>query len=158
MNWTGILAYRANHRDITSVINATEIPVTHFSVNGGAKRIIELASADDISFSLELSAAKNYKNISLFLPPARKFEWLDLCEVAFHDLPLAISFSTFANNGKANTHTFNLLCENAKITELPSKVSDPVAGATVLAVRMSLPAPKILHGFYQGGEFVEEAE
>jgi hypothetical protein len=158
MNWTGVFSYRARHREIDSVLNAAVVPVTHFSVNGGAQRVVDLGATDDISFVIEFAQARNYKNISLYLPPARNFEWLDLTEVAMHGLPLSISFSTAGTIGEKTAQTFELLCENARITEPPSRLSDVVAKTLVLVVRLSLPETKILHGSLQGGNLVETEE
>jgi hypothetical protein len=45
------------------------IPVHSFMVDGGANRIITLASTDDISIMSELEQARSFKNVTLFLSP-----------------------------------------------------------------------------------------
>jgi hypothetical protein len=54
MNWTGFLHYKAKHKDIDSELKALFVPVLLFAVKGGAKRIIDLTSTDDISLVSEL--------------------------------------------------------------------------------------------------------
>src|SRR5215217_2674329 len=153
--WSGYLSYKATHIDIDSVLKSTMVPVKQFSVKGGTMRNVNLTGADDISVALEIEQAKSFKNISLYLPRTRGFEWHNLWEIAEHDLPVSISFFTTGSRGKTLTHQFNLLCETAKIMERPIKFHD-WDKSDVLRVNFSLPDIRIVHGSKQGGDFVEE--
>ncbi len=153
--WKGTLTYRAKHTDIDSVIGAQFVPVTQFSVKGGAKRWIDLNITDDISLVSEFEQARSFKNIALYLPRTKGFEWHQLWEIADHGLPVTIAFFTSGNIGKTVKHQFTLISQNAKITGQPTRMPD-WSGAEVLRVELSLPEIKLVHGTYQGSEFVEE--
>lgn len=156
IEWSGFLTYKARHSDIDSVLKASFVPVSFFMVKGGAKRIIDLTSTDDISLVSEFEQARSFKNVALYLSPTQNFEWLDLTEVAIHKLPISIAFFTFGNIGNANIHQFKLLCKNAKITEMPGQRWDSVAKVNVLVVNFELPETRLIHGSNQGDEIVEE--
>ena len=153
--WEGYFGYKAKHKDIDSVLNASFIPVSYFSVKGGAKRIIDLSATDDLSLVSEFEQARSFKNISLFLPPTKNFEWLDLTEISIHHLPVIIYFFAQGKVGKTITHEFTLSCKNAEITESPSKKTNG-GKEIVLKVEMSLPEIRLIHNSPQGGEFVQE--
>ena len=153
--WKGYLTYKAKHMDIDSMLKGSFVAVSSFAVRGGAKRKIDLTTADDISLVSEFEQARSYKNISLFLPPARDFEWHHLYEISHHNLPLAMTFFASGNVGSTVKHQLTLHCKNAQITEQPAKGTDWSNGA-ILKVSMTLPESELIHGSYQGNEFVEE--
>lgn len=153
--WIGTLTYRAKHTDIDSVLSSSFVPVTQFAVKGGAKRQVDLNLADDISVVSEFEQARMYKNISLYLPRTKGFEWHHLWEIAHHRLPLTIAFFTSGSIGKTVKHQFTLISENAKITDSPVKQLD-WSNREMLKVSLSLPETKLIHGSYQGSDLVEE--
>ena len=153
--WSGFLTYRAKHTDIDSELKGSFVPVSQFAVKGGAKRKIDLTSTDDISLVSEFEQARSFKNISLYLPRTKGFEWHHLWEIADHDLPVSIAFFTSGNIGRTVKHQFTLVCQNARITEQPVKEPD-WGKSEVLRVNLSLPEIKLVHGSFQQSEFVEE--
>lgn len=153
--WSGFLSYKAQHADIDSVLKSNWVPVKSFSVQGGTVRRVDLSTTSDVGVALEIEQSRSYKNLSLFLPRTRGFEWHHLWEIADHGLPVAISFFTSGSIGNTPVHQFNLSCRTAKITSQPMKLSDWDKN-DVLKVSFSLPDIKIVHGSKQGGQFVEE--
>lgn len=125
-------------------------------VEGGAKRTINLTSADDISLVSEFEQARSFKNIWLYLAPAQNFEWLDLTKVAFHKLPISIAFFTFGNIGNTPVRSLKILCTNAKINEIPDKRWDSAAKSKMLVVKFALPETRLIYHTRQGKEVVEE--
>jgi hypothetical protein len=153
--WEGYFGYKAKHTDIDSVLKAEFLPVSYFGVNGGAKRIIDLTSADDLSLVSEFEQARSFKNISLYLPSTKNFEWLDLTEISIHRLQFVMYFFTQGKIGQTITHEFTLGCKNAQIIDSPDKKTD--GGKLVLQVRMSLPETTLTHGSQQGNSFEQES-
>lgn len=153
--WSGFFGYKAAHKDIDSVLKGTFIPVSYFSVKGGASRVIDLTASDDLSLVSELEQARNFKNISLFLQPTQNFEWLDLTEISIHRLQFSMFFFAQGKIKETLTHEFTLSCKNAEIVESPGKFTDGGKG-TVLRVSMTLPETKLTHGSIQNGELVRE--
>jgi len=153
--WTGFLSYKAKHTDIDSELKGSFVPVKLFSVKGGAKRVVDFTSADDISLVSEFEQARSFKNISLFLPRTRGFEWHHLWEIAEHGLPVSMTFFTSGNIGKTVSRQFTLVCKNAKISETPVKQQD-WDKSDVLKINLTLPETKLIHGSFRESEFVEE--
>jgi len=153
--WSGFLSFKATNPEIDSVIKSAMVPVKKFSVKGGTVRQVDLNGNDDVSVALEIHEAKRFGNISLYLPRTGGFEWHQLWEIAEHDLPVSFSFFTTGSIGKTLTHQFNLISQNAKITEQPFKYSD-WDSQDVLRVNFTMPDIRIVHGLRQGAEFVEE--
>lgn len=152
--WSGFLSYKAVNAEIDSVIKNAMVPVKKFSVKGGTIQEVDLSGNDDIKVSMEVLEAKMFRNISLYLPRSNGFEWHQLWEIAEHDLTLSLSFFASGKIGKTTTHQFNIISENAKITEKPIRYSD-WDSRDVLRVNFSLPDLRIVHGSQQGGEYVE---
>lgn len=153
--WTGFLSYKAKHADINSELKGSFVPVTQFSVKGGAKRKVDLTITDDLSLVSEFEQARSFKNISLYLSRTKGFEWHHLWEIADHGLPVSIAFFASGNIGRIVKHQFTLICQNAKITEQPAKEPD-WGKCEVLRVNLSLPEIKLVHGSYQNTEFVQD--
>jgi hypothetical protein len=153
--WSGYLSYVAQNAEIDSVIKSAWVPVKKFSVKGGTARDVDLGAGDGVSVALEMEEAKRFRNISLFLPPGRGFEWHQLWEIAEHGLPVSLSFFTSGSVGKTLTHQFNLMSDNARISEAPIKFSD-WDSRDVLKVNFALTDIKIVHGSRQGSHFAEE--
>jgi hypothetical protein len=153
--WTGFLSYKAKHTDIDSELKGSFVPVAQFAVKGGAKRKINFNLTDDISLVSEFEQARSFKNISLYLPRTKGFEWHNLWEIAEHGLPVSIAFFTSGNVGQTVKHQFTLVCQNAQITDQPSREID-WGNNDVLRVSLSLPDIKLVHGSFQQSEFVQE--
>ena len=154
-NWSGYFIYKAEHKDIGSVLKGSFIPVSIFSVKGGTKRVVNLNGTDDLSLVSELEQARSFKNISLFLPPTTNFEWLDLNEISIHRLQFSMSFYVRGEVGKTLTHEFTLSSKNAKIIGLPGKMTEG-RKRTVLKVSIELSETKLTHGSPEGGKVVHE--
>lgn len=154
MNWTGYLHYKAKHTDIDSVLSALFVSVLYFHVSGGAQRLIDLTSTDDISLVSEFEQARTFKNLVLYVPPADDFEWLDLKEISIHGLPVSIKFIAFGGVGNTVTQSFILAAKNAKVTEPPAKRTSNAK--PVLEVKLAIPDARLIHSSYHGGNTVDE--
>ena len=153
--WSGYLSFKAVNPEIDSVIKNTWVRVKKFSVKGGTIQEVDLGGSDDIKLSMEVLEAKTFKNISLYLPRSNGFEWHQLWEIAEHDLTVSLSFFAAGKVGNTTTHQFNVLSDNAKITEKPVRFSD-WDSRDVLRVNFSMPDIRIVHGSRQGAELVEK--
>lgn len=154
--WSGFLSYKAKHTDIESELAGSFVPINYFAVKGGANRLIDLTSADDISLVSELEQARKLRNITIYLPPSKNFEWMHFNEIAFHNLPLNFALFTSGNIGKTVTHQFTLACRNAGISEQPKQKADGASGNNVLMVNLTINDSQLTHGFRNGSDFVEE--
>ena len=154
--WGGYLNYKAKHKDIESVLKGSFVPVNYFSVTGGAKRIIDLTTTDDISLVSEFEQARSFKNIIFYLAPGSNFEWLDFTEASIHQLPVSIVFFVGGHIGQTVTHQFTLICRNAAILEPPAEKTDSQKGGKVLKLNLALPETKLVHGAPQGDTVVED--
>lgn len=154
--WEGYLAYKAKHADIDSVLKAAMIPINVFSVEGGANRLIDLSSADDLALLSEFEQARGFKNISLYLPTGKNFELLDLREICFHRLPLALSFYVQGVQSKTTIRRLTLVSPNAKVQSPPLKKYDGARQTDAWRVNFNLPDSQLLHAFQQNGALVEE--
>lgn len=154
MDWTGYLHYKAKHTDIDSELSALFVSVSAFSVVGGAKRFIDLTSTDDISLVSELEQARTFRNLTLYLPPATNFEWLDLTEIAIHKLSVSIKLILFGQNKSTTVQSFVLAIKGARISERPLKRTN--GGKPVLEVKLTFSDVKLFHGTHEGGGIKDE--
>lgn len=154
MDWTGYLHYKAKHTDIDSTLKGLFVPVWFFKVKGGAKRVVDLTSTDDISLVSEFEQARTFKNLVLYLPPPKDFEWLDLIEIATHKLPVSIKFIAFGQKGKTLTHSFVLASKTANITESPLKRS--AEKKLVLEVKLAISDIRLIHGSHDANGTSDE--
>ncbi len=155
-SWSGFINYKAKHTDIESELSGKLVPINYFAVKGGASRLIDLKTADDISLVSELEQARSLRNITIYLPQSNNFEWMHFNEMAFHNLPVSFALFTSGNVGKTLTHQFTLACRDAEISEQPKYKADGATGTTVLMVNMTITESQLTHGFRNGSEFVEE--
>jgi len=153
--WAAFLSYKAKHTDIDSELKGAFVPVSQFSVKGGAKRMIDLTVTDDISLVSEFEQARNFRNISLFVARTKGFEWHHFWEIADHGLPLTIAFFASGRSGKTVRHEIILTCRTARITNPPGKEID-WSGNGLLRVNLSLPDITLEHNSLQGSQFVRE--
>lgn len=144
MNWTGYLHYKAKHSDIDSILKGLFVDVSLFKVKGGAKRVVDLTSTDDISLVSELEQARTFKNLVLYLSPAKDFEWLDLIEIATHKLPVSMKFIAFGQVRNTLTQSFVLASKTASITEIPvKKISEK---KLLLELKLAISDVRLIHG------------
>lgn len=155
--WNAHFSYAApalGHKNYTLY----RIPVSHFSVRGGTKRLMFLTSEEDLSMVSEFYQAIKLKNLNLVLTVGLNFEWVyDLLEIAARGLPLSFEFFVDGKQGKSLTHAFRLVEKNARI-EQPQETTQATgqADTRLLAIRLALADPKLFHGSNSGGKFVEE--
>lgn len=151
IKWSGYFIYKAEHKDIGSVLKGSFIPVSYFSVKGGAMRNIDLNGTDDISLVSEFEQARTFKNISLHLPPTKSFEWLDLTEIFVHRLRFTVVFFVQGKIDKTLTHEFTISSKTAQISESPVKKFVTGKG-NVLKVSIALPETILSYTSPQGLE------
>ncbi len=155
--WGGSVWYTAVDLDIgKDYMLRSGLGVTHFQVKGGAKRVIDLTSTQDISLMSEFEQIRSFKNVILYMPAGKNFEWLDFIEIAEHNLTVSIKFVVIGEIGTTLTQSFQLVCKNAKITELPNKSKTSDSGQQLLTVKLSIPDAELDYGSYQDGEYFEE--
>lgn len=156
VKWKAFLSYQAKDKDIENyVLRNTGVPVMSFSVKGGAKRIVVLDWAEDLSLGSEFEQARSHQNLTLHLPPSKNFEWLDFIEIAERDLPVAIQFGVWGEVKKTPTQAIRLTCDSAKMTEKPDK-SKTDGTTPVMTIRLAIPNAKLIHGSYPEGLYTEE--
>lgn len=150
MDWSGHLHYKAKHTNIGSILKGVFVDVSLFKVKGGAKRVVDLTSTDDISLVSELEQARTFKNLVLYLPPASDFEWLDLIEIATHKLPVSMRFIAFGHIGNTLTQSFVLASKTASITGIPiKKISEK---KLLLEVKLAISDIRLIHGSHDKNE------
>jgi hypothetical protein len=154
--WSGYLQYRAidlemNGMTIKKVteLSSPGVSVAHFSVHGGADRILDLTTTDDISLTSEFEQARTYQNLRLFLMPGKGFAFSDMMDIAFSHLPVTINFYVGGQIGKTLTQTLSIRSENAKILGKPDRREDS-KGNRFLVVRFEIPNSRLIHGVWRG--------
>lgn len=86
-----------------SLFRNTDIPLAHFQVQGGATRVVNFKSTDDIMLIGELKDAQQHKNIVLYLPPTKDHKdmkaAMDLTAIAKEgwDFVLSIVVERYSN-------------------------------------------------------------
>src|SRR5215203_2405173 len=79
------------------------LAVDSFEVNGGASRVVDLKTTDDISLASEFEQARAFKNITLYLPPTSdhmdRDAALALSDIAINKLKVhvMVSVQRYAN-------------------------------------------------------------
>ena len=149
MKWKGSFGYRSivygtKDKQLTIAVLDAYIPVSYFSVKGGAKRFIDLTSTDDISLTSEFEQARKLANLKVYLPPGKGFSASDLMDIAHSKSKMSISLFVSAHIGKSLKYTLTLQCEEATIKEKPQK--RPVSGTDHLEIIMDIPGSTLLHG------------
>jgi len=136
--WSGNLSYYTKDIVLKDFIprivdlSSSEVPVTRFSVRGGASREIELARAHDMSISSEFEQARQYKNLRLHLTPQTGFAAADLMEIALKDLKFTMTLIVRCQVGKTVTQTVQFGSTNAKIAETPGRSKDGKGNESLL--------------------------
>jgi hypothetical protein len=123
------------------------LPISSFSVVGGASRSLNLKSARDISITSELEQARLYKNITLFMPPQTDHRdmvaALQLTNFAINKTVLYVTFEIFKYTDGQEIESLSLEDDKAIITKQPNVVADQL-----LMIEVSLPAAKLLYSKY----------
>lgn len=118
-----------------------------FSVVGGASRTINVDSAKDISITSEFEQARQYKNITVFMPPSPTSEDMevavDLISCATNKTVLLFDFHVSKYSGKILVEELNLVDTNATITKPPIMVGDKL-----LMIEVSLPSAQLTDALY----------
>lgn len=113
-----------------------------FSVVGGASRTIDVDSAKDISITSEFEQARQYKNITVFMPPSPTSEDMEvaveLTKCAMSKTILLFDFHVSKYSGGRLIEELNLVDLNATITKPPSIVAN-----NLLMIEVALPAAKL---------------
>jgi len=149
MNWRGSFGYRAivlgaENNEVTLDVFNSFVPVSYFGVRGGAKRLIDLKSTDDMSLMSEFEQARKLSNLKLYLPPDGKFSSSELIEIALNNTKLSMSLFIGAYNKKSTRYTLTLYCDEATFKEKPQKVA--VEGKDHFLVFLDIPTVTLLHG------------
>jgi len=102
MKYKGFVNFRLIDGEQTLFRNVN-VPLSSFQVGGGATRVIDLRSTDDISLVAEFKEAQTFKNLSLYLSSTRDHKdmkaALDLTALAKEgwDFILIIIIERFSN-------------------------------------------------------------
>jgi len=150
--WTGVFAYSANDLIISGVmpkiqivnLGAAPVPISYFSVTGGAERKIKLSEASDLSIASELEQARSYKNIRLYLSPKSVFSTGELLEIALKGLTVGMTIVVSCQVGKTVTQTLMLGSSDAKIAETPISRKDSF-GNEYFFVNLNFTESELVH-------------
>lgn len=161
--WTGTFAYSANDLSISGVmpkiniigLGSESVPISYFSVTGGANRKIELSRTDDLSLSSELEQARRFNNIRLYLSPKNVFSSGELIQIAARNITFGMTIAVSCRIGR--TVTQSLLCgsKEARIVETPRKLNDHLGNAYFF-VNVHFTQCELVHISPQGKEQVAE--
>jgi hypothetical protein len=72
MKYKSFFHFFVSDGDSSKYVNL-DLTVDSFEVHGGASRVIDLKTTDDISISSEFEQARALKNITLYLPPTSDY-------------------------------------------------------------------------------------
>jgi hypothetical protein len=119
--------------------------ISSFSVVGGASRSINLDSTDDISISSELEQARQYKNITLFMPPTKDHVDMQvamtLMFAAEAKSTLSIAFIIKKQVKGKSIEELMLGCHDATLISTPYLVAKHL-----LMIQFRLPTVILYHG------------
>jgi hypothetical protein len=102
MNYSAKLSYFGKNREVARA----DVNISSFSVVGGTSRTIDLKATSDFSISSELEQARRYKNITLFMPPAKDAVDMETameltqCEKNVTELEILLIVKKFSNGRK----------------------------------------------------------
>ncbi len=129
------------------------VPLHSFSVLGGAVRTIKADSTNDISVASELEQARTYKNITLFMPPAKDHldmeVALDLTNYANKKTELLFSVHVERRSGGRQVVGLNLVDQHARIERPPS-----LGANRLLMIEVLLPSAIITSETFSKGHWV----
>ena len=123
------------------------VSANSFSVVGGASRTINLNSTNDISITSELEQARQYKNITVFMPPSPTSEDMEvaveLIDCALKKTVLIFDFHVSKYSNGRMIEELNLVDAKATISKTPSIVAN-----RSLMIEVSLPSAILTDAFY----------
>ena len=129
------------------------VPLHSFSVLGGAVRTIIASSTNDISVASELEQARTFKNVTLFMPPAKDHldmeVALDLTNYANKKTELLLSVHVEKRSGGLNLFGLNLVDKHARVERPPSLNAN-----RLLMIEVLLPSAFITSETYKKGRWV----
>jgi hypothetical protein len=119
--------------------------ISAFSVVGGASRSINLGSTDDVSISSELEQGRQYKNITLFMPPTKDHVDMDvamtLMNAALAKSTLSIAFIIAKRVKGKKIEELMLACDDTTLIRPPL-----VVAKHLLMIELRLPTATLHHG------------
>jgi hypothetical protein len=71
-------------------------------------------------------------------------------------LPLSVIFFVNGKNGTAPTHSFRLICQDARITQPQEPSTTYGADTRLFTIRLAILNTQLIHGSYQNGAVTEE--
>ncbi|MEW6129657.1 MAG: hypothetical protein AB1757_21635 [Acidobacteriota bacterium] len=121
-----------------------DIPVHSFEVEGGANRMINLKSTDEISISSEFEQARMHKNIIFYIPPTKDFLGVKLVGLRDNTLVLfELTFAISVYSGNRMTQMLRITSEFSSVRETPT----PVGGTPpLLQTKIRLVRPQLFYG------------
>lgn len=149
--YEGIMSYNTPGEDEASTLVVGRALIRSFSVVGGASRTINLKKTSDMSISSELEQARQFKNITLFMPPTKNGSdmktALDLSVAANHKTVFNFSFEIQKVSG-------NTLLEDLLLVDLHMTMKKPpmIVADNLLMIEAVLPDAYILYENRVGGQ------
>jgi hypothetical protein len=131
--------------------------IQSFSVDGGASRTINLKSPTDMSISSELEQARQFKNLTLFMPPTKNHRdmetALQLSQAAVKKNLIAINFSIQKIIGQTLLEMISLIDLGATV-----KMPPTIVGNHMLKIDLALSKTRIAYDrpVKKGGDMVRE--
>jgi hypothetical protein len=133
------------------------LPIDSFEVNGGASRVIDLKTTDDLSLSSEFEQARAFKNITLYLPPTSDHTDRDaalaLTDIAINKLKVNVMVSVQRYSNSKMLEGIALIDQEATLKNRPQTIPQHL-----LMVEINLPAVKMYRGKIQGTRISKHKE
>jgi hypothetical protein len=128
------------------------VAISSFSVVGGWKRTVDLKATTDFSVSSEMVQALQYHNITLFMPPTKGGD----------DMQVALELSEYATKKTRIWFDFWVgklvdgnLVESFRLYDFKALMKNPpqivAEGLLKIELSLSLEEARILHGIMKGG-------
>jgi len=161
--WTGTFAYSAAYLSISGVmpkidiigLGSESVPISCFSVKGGPKRLINLATAHDLSVASEFEQARRFGNIGLYLSPKSVFSSGELIQIGAQDIAFGMTVVVSCRIGKTTTQSLMFGAKEARIAETPRRENDS-QGKAYFFVNVQFTECELVHISPQGKEQVAE--
>jgi hypothetical protein len=126
-----------------------DLTVDSFEVQGGASRVIDLKTTDDISLASEFEQARTFKNITLYLPPTSDHRDMEaalaLTEIAINKSKVNVMVSVQRFEKAKMLEGLALIDQEATLKKRPQTVPPHL-----LMVEINLPAGQLYRGKIQG--------
>jgi hypothetical protein len=145
MNYKGEFSYISFVKKIDKYVGGPSVAISSFSVVGGSRRTINLKATNDFSISSEFEQARQYKNITLFMPPTSGGDDMkvavELTENAGTKNPLILYFDIEKYANGKRIEMFRIIDFGASIKKPPQIVAEGL-----LMIEVSLGTPQIGYG------------